>query len=331
MLAFGSANPSAPAWGLGNGARNEELVVAWTGPSAREFADQLGFGDVKDLPEINAQGLRKIDAAAAARQDSQRIASPVYAVAAVTPDGIEIPAAGLAGEAKSMDALDDHGDIIARNLGCTRDGDLVRAALERNVAERVRFVQIVLRRGAPVLLICHHVEHREAAARTGRQVQLRQALASLEGDPANIATLIAAVQKVVFGSDVSAVQPVSPPGSGRGRTARDDEKVTTLEGTADAAAKKRGRPRLAGGDLGYLLQVLIYELGKSLPASAAGAGTSARSEEEQVNADDDTPPEQTAPFESDRELAGACGRKVGTLVNRMVRVLHEAAPMAPVL
>jgi hypothetical protein len=325
VLAFGSANPSAPAWGLGKGERNEELIIAWTGPRAREFADQLGLGGVKDLPEIDAHGLLQIDAAAAGRQESQRTGSPNYTVAAVTPDGIEIAAEGLADEAVSMDALDDRADVVAGNLGCTRYGDIVRAALARDVAERVRFVRVAFRRGAAVILICHHAEHREAAARTGRQAQLRKALASLEGDPANIATLIAAVQKVVFGPDARAEQLVSPPGSGRGRAARDDDEVTTLEGTADAAGKKRARPRLAGGDLGYLLQALIYELGKSLPTSAAGASMSGRSEEEQVNADDETPPEQVIPFESDRELAEACGCKAGTLVNRMVRVLHEGA------
>ncbi len=324
VLAFGSANPSAPAWGLGNGERNEELVVVWTGPRAREFAEELGLGDVKDLPEIDTQGLRRINAAAAMRPDTPRADNPVYAVAVVTQDGIEIPRDGLTGVPKSLDALDDRGEFVSENVECRRDGDLVRASIGRDLTDRIRFVRLAFRGGNAPLLICHHAERREIAARTGRQAQLRQALSSLQGEPENLATLIAAVQRVVFGPDASAVQPAAPAKSGGGRSTREDEEVTSLQGKADVAGKKRSRPRLAGGDLGYLLQVLIYELGKSLPVAAEGGGTSTRSEEEQVDADDETPAERPTPFESDRELAEACGRKVGTLVNRMLRVLYES-------
>lgn len=329
VLAFGSANPSAPAWGLSNGERNEELVAAWTGPSARKFADELGLGDVTDLPNIDAEGLQKIYAAVSARHDSQRVGSPAYAVAVITPDGIEVPVEELAGEVRSLDALDDRGEIVSASLVWTLDGALIRAVLAQTLAERVRFVRIAFQSGDSSLLICHHAERRETAARTQRQAQLRQALSSLESDPSNLATLIAAVQKVVFGPDAGAVLSAGPARSGRGSPTSDDDTVTTLEGTADAAAsQKRGRPRLAGGDLGYLLQVLIYELGKSLPATLVGAGTGARSEEEQVNTDDETPPEPQASFGGDLELAEICGRKVGALVNRMVRVLDKTASSA---
>jgi hypothetical protein len=78
--------------------------------------------------------------------------------------------------------------------------------------------------------------------------------------------------------------------------------------------------------LGDLLQVLIHELGRSLPSTVTGPR--GRSEEEQIDTDDETPIEPTSQLEDDRELAEVCGRKVGSLVNRMVRVLEQLVDSA---
>jgi len=322
VLAFGSANPSSPAWGLGSGIRNEEMIVAWKGAKAREFANQLGIADVKDLPKINAKVLLKIDAAAAdRRQEQSTIHGLTQGIAVITTVGIEIPVEAIPGKVKFLDALDESGQIVIGPIGCFVDGNIVRADLSELLADRVRFIRITLSKGIQALFICHHTERRDAAVRTGRQAQLRKALSSLEGDPANLATLISAVQNVVFGSHT--IRSQGSPGSGGGTVTRPEETVTTLEGTTDSPDKRRGRTRLATGDFGYLLQVLIHELGKSLPPATSGAGSSGRTEEEMENTDDETPTEPPN-IEGDRDVAEACGRKVATLVNRMVRVLEEA-------
>jgi hypothetical protein len=80
---------------------------------------------------------------------------------------------------------------------------------------------------------------------------------------------------------------------------------------------------LANGDLGYLLQVLIYELGKSLPTAPTPTDAVGRNEEEAIDSDDETPQKPPSAYETDRQLAEACGQRVGALVNRMVRVLAE--------
>jgi hypothetical protein len=322
VLAFGSANPSSPAWGLASSIRNEEMIVAWTGAKAREFANQLGISEVKDLPRISAKVLHQIDAAAANRQQQQSTTRGLtQGIAIITNIGVEILAEAIPGKAKSLDALDESGQVVIGPMECIFDGDFVRASLSEHLADRVRFIRITVRKGEQVLFICHHTERRDAAVRTGRQAQLRKALSSLEGDPADLATLISAVQNVVFGSHT--IRSPGTPGSGGAAAPRPEETVTTLEGTADSPDKRRGRTRLATGDFGYLLQVLIYELGKSLPPATNGAGSSGRTEEEMENTDDESPTEPPN-IEGDSDIAEACGRKVATLVNRMVRVLEEA-------
>jgi len=323
VLAFGSANPSSPAWGVASGIRNEEMIVAWTGAKARTFANDLGLPDVKDLPKINAKILHQIDEAAANRQQQQLTThGTAPGIAVVTGVGIEIPVEAIAGKAKFLDALDESGQLVAGPIRCFVDGGLVRADLSEPLDDRVRFIRITFSKGVPVLFICHHAERREAAVRTGRQAQLRKALAGLEGDPANLATLISAVQSVVFGSHT--IRSPGPQGSGGGAAPRPDDTVTTLEGSTDSPDKRRARTRLATGDFGYLLQVLIHELGKSLPSATSGASASGRTEEEMENTDDETPAESPT-IEGDRDVADACGRKVATLVNRMVKVLNEAS------
>jgi hypothetical protein len=245
VLALGSANPSAQGWGLGHSERNEELIAVWTGGKAREYAEQLGLGDIRDLPEVDAEAFQRIDSAAAARHDNVSVDSGVNTVAAMTPEGIEIPAEGLGGEAQSLDALDDRCEVVSANLKCTVESGLVRAPLAQDIAGAVRFVRVAFKDGGSALLTCHHCERREAATRTNRQTQLRQALANLESDPSNLATLIAAVQKVVFGPDASntiqSAAALRPGGAGK---TRESETVTSLEGTADAADRRRSRPRL---------------------------------------------------------------------------------------
>lgn len=320
LLAIGSANPSAPAWGFGKGDRNDEAVITWTGPKAREFAQALGLGEVKDLPEMDAAALRRIDATSVARPVNVSSGRISYGIAVAAVEAIEIPTSALRAEAISFSLLDESGRDLFVGLDWDEHSGVIRLKLPGAPFDEVRFVRVLYQRGQPTLLICHHEQRRDAAARTGRQAQLRQALASLEGDPANLATLIAAVQRVVFASDARAA-PLAPTQGGARAVKSPNGEITTLEGAANAEARGKARPRLAEGDLGYLLQVLIYDLGKSVPPNTSGGTLGARSEEEQVDKDDETPATAAVALADDRELAEVVGRKVGTLVNRMAKVL----------
>jgi hypothetical protein len=323
LLCVGSANPSAPAWGVGGSERNEELEIAWSGSAASEFARELGLHDVGDLPKISAKTLKEIDAASSARKDEAETNNGICGIALINEDGIEIPADTFPRNAKCLDLLDDQDHVLCAEIKFSSNSKTVRAPLPRDLADRARILRITTTRGPPLLLLCHHMERRTAAARTGRQAQLRKALSSLEGDPSSLANLIAAVQHVIFAVDVGTTAPTKSEPAGGSRPTSPETSITTLEGDEKDSGSKRLRPRLASGDLGYLLQVLIYELGKSLPAPT---GTAVRNEEEAIDSDDETPtpPPQSAHV-NDRELAEACGQRVGTLVNRMVRVLDETA------
>ena len=325
LLCIGSANPSGPAWGVGANERNEELVIAWIGSAARDFARELGLHEVSDLPKVTSKVLTEIDAAAASRKDEAETGGAICGIALIREDELEIPAELLPPNVKSLDLLDGRGYLLCAEVQLSKVEGSFRAPLPRELADRARVLRITMIRGAEVLLLCHHIERRAAAVCTGRQAQLRQALTRLEGDPNGLATLLAAVQKVVFGPDVSTTAPTVASPAGGNPSKSGDAAITSLEGAEKTRRDSRSRPRLANGDLGYLLQVLIHELGRSLPTPPASTDPAGRNEEEAIDADDETPHRPQSAYESDRELAHAAGRRVGTLVNRMVRVLAETA------
>jgi hypothetical protein len=78
---------------------------------------------------------------------------------------------------------------------------------------------------------------------------------------------------------------------------------------------------LSGGDLGYIIDTLIYRLGVGLRSAAEQLEHEGPSEEEQIDADDDVQPPEEAPTE---DLVKVCHSKVGTLVNRMLKQLKRA-------
>jgi hypothetical protein len=327
VLVLGSANPSAPAWGISRVDRNEEALIAWFGPRARELAEALGLDAIKELPALDKGDLKRIEANNADRSSPPAIDNRSYGIAVITGDAVEFSQTSLRADPQSVALLDDRSCELAAHLEMSKKGDLFSVQLPALLLDQVRFIRIAYRRGPETLLICHHEQRRTAAARTGRQAQLRQALASLEGDPSNLADLIAAVQKVVFASDARAMKP-PPPMSGKRGPKSNTETLTSLEGSASSDTQMKARPRIAEGDLGYLLHVLIHELGQSIPAHPATAEVDSRTEEEQVDTDDETQPIPAATLMDDAKLVDIVGRKVATLVNRMIKVLDATSTSA---
>jgi hypothetical protein len=166
LLCIGSANPSAPAWGVGGSDRNEELVIAWSGSAASEFARELGLHDVGDLAKISAKTLKEIDAASSARTDETKTNSRICGLALISEDGVEIPADTFPPNAKCLDLFDDQDHVLCAEIKYSSDSKTVRASLPGDVADRARIVRITTTRGPPQLLLCHHTERRTAAART---------------------------------------------------------------------------------------------------------------------------------------------------------------------
>jgi hypothetical protein len=81
------------------------------------------------------------------------------------------------------------------------------------------------------------------------------------------------------------------------------------------------RRLVEAGDLGHILDVLIHHLGVGLWPTGQPVDAYGRSEEEQIGADDEAPPDVPAKA----ELIPLCHRKVRTLITRMLNRLAQAA------
>ena len=131
-------------------------------------------------------------------------------------------------------------------------------------------------------------------SRTSSQQRFREALDSLDSESPDLPTVIRLAGKLIFDGD-----DVDKHASTTGVKTRDRKE----DGTEDTrpikslivesrSTKRRRRQmrELSGGDLGYIIDTLIYRLGVGLRSAAEQLEHEGPSEEEQINADDDAQP-----------------------------------------
>ena len=172
--------------------------------------------------------------------------------------------------------------------------------------------------------LLHHARVVEEHARTSVQKRFKEALLSLQTDTPNIGLLLDCLDKIAF-ADSSSHAP-SPSGRASLSQSKSDNEYAATESLAvDVGEIKRpkSRRRLAhNGDLGYLLDTLIFHLRLQEDRARENVDRLGRSEEEQVGADDSEDEDETHLTERDRvELLEACHAKVRTVVRRMNKQL----------
>ncbi|MEZ4600723.1 MAG: hypothetical protein R2940_13120 [Syntrophotaleaceae bacterium] len=179
------------------------------------------------------------------------------------------------------------------------------------------------------LFLVHHQRRIEECSRTGPQRRFREALTSLHTDSPDLETLIKCVDKIIFAKESEVNREVSK--LKQAATVNAEEAKNSSEGTSlsidlSQTKKVQNKHRLRhSDDLAYLLDVLIYHLRteaeKDLGSAYEPRDAKGRSEEEQVDADDEEAGEIT-----DKELAQKtlhlCHAKVHTLIGRMINQCH---------
>ena len=325
LLVIGSANPSAPAWLGSKGGGNQEAIVVHRGPSAREIAESTGLADIPALPRVP---LKDLEVSLEARIPIQQgPAGPRLVVAAEVEDGLAIPKVAFAGATPEVAELyAKTGEMLARTEALkTHEGNVLIpiSGTARRDASRV-----LLRAASGVewLALIHRTAAIRNLAQSGKQTKLKEALSGLGGNTENLGKLIATIESVIFEEP----EVARSAGRAKGNTAKENqdkgsERPGSLEISIDSQRKRPHRRIREDGDLAYLLDALLRQLGVGLERQQASVDGKGRTEQEQVGQDDAEEPPEPTPAADDAAIAEFCRSKVRRVVARLAKQLDKVA------
>lgn len=334
VLAVGSANPSYSAWLAPGITQNVEMMIARKGENARETADELGLTDIKSFTPLTDEDWAAIKLNWDREDKSVRNDAAAQMVVAIADDReirFKVPGntASPVIDCEITSAAERH--IVTRQAHLA--GDEYAFSIDGiNAAESFfRFKT----EGKFFTGLIHYVKQVEGLSRTNSQRKFNEALASLTTGMPNLEHFVECIKDIIKISDKIAVTMATPGAALRRKT--DDTTAEHKEGAELSISLNQvvernqfRKQRLRGlDDLGYLLDVLLYNLRDDASISLDGAmeerDTKGRSEEEQVDADDDeevvTPSLQPITSQnsksiiSDRNPLDICHHKVGSLVS----------------
>lgn len=325
VLVTGSANASSAAFLVPNRRRNTECVVVRSLGGEDPLLEKLGLVALFDAPEVSATAWSEVEARRNAEKDrDEDQASDGVAVLAIY-DGKVCRVHGLEWTSTPEVRVVDAEGADAGSATVTESGPPLVVSASEETFESACFV--VLAAGAKEHWAIIHrtatiAEHYASDTRRA----LRQAIGSLDEDPAQLEVLLKLSEKVIFDDDAVIEKSDAELLRRAGRKEDGDTEPEQVESLAiDATGRRASRKRrsIASGDITVILDALIHRLGTG-GAESTGTGTrTGGNEEEQIGADDDTdelPPEQPD-FE---RLGAACRRKTRTLLKRMTKQLEAA-------
>lgn len=324
ILLTGSANPSRAAW-LASARRNAEAVVIQSGQRGRTPAASLGLTKLAARAELSAADWERLSEIPP-EKESENDGKHLPVLAFITGDGFEI--VGVKTSGKSVDEI----KILTgagQSLGICRNleiaGDRIRA--EIGDIEKIRVAMLELRSGQKViaLAIVHHLEKLQHLGSSDAQRAFRRSLASLSTDNPMLEDVLRIVNKVIFEDFDENTTRSSKERSDKDAISSDDSvEISEFEVSIAETKKAKRRKRFyAEGDLGLILNALIYNLGAGLRAEAQSSDHIRRSEEEIVDSEDE---ELVPEIKVDgHALAEVCRRKVKTLLKRMLRQFESAS------
>lgn len=324
VLVTGSANASGAAFLVPNRRRNSECIVVRSLDSKAALLDELGLTALFDAPEVSATAWDEV---------STRLKTESEQEEGRTADGVATLAIYEGGVCRvhgldttcivGVRAVDTGGDDVG-SATVTEPGPPLIVSAPEETFESSAF--LVLNDGSKNhWAIIHRAATISEHYASDTRRALRQAIGSLDEDPAQLEVLLRLSEKVIFDDDAviekSDAELLRRSGQKEDRDTEPDQ-VESLAIDATGRRSSRKRRSIASGDITVILDALIHRLGTG-GAESTGASTRTGNEEEQIGADDDTdelPPEQPD-FE---RLGAACRRKTRTLLKRMTKQLEAA-------
>lgn len=323
LLASGSANPSAPAW-LGV---NEEAIILRKGGRALEAAEALGLLAIKSFKPMQTEQWEVVSTDLPQEAAMQRALSAI--VVCASDVGFEVPKTAFHRTPLRCTAKTTNGSAIELLLPAQPSSQVLVIPAELSLRRETRMLVFELKGGDTVEAIVHHSAEIEDLARSTKQAQFREALQGLSTGSADIAKLVSAVEKVIFDDEEGVATEISSRRRADSEApvstdAQPNLKPDTLAVAIDDIKKaKRHRRLLKSTDLGYLLDVLIHRLGIGLSAEEVSLDKHGRSEEDQIDRDDDDA-EPVHKDIDDSQVAKLCQRKLRKLITRMKAQMDKA-------
>lgn len=325
VLVTGSANPSRPAFLENSNRRNAEAVLVHLGLQARLLADQLGILEISSMPDVSDEAWSDIRSRSEKKHAESASSNTSKTAIAVVDDGaIVVRSPGLSVELAVCYGPFD-GAPLAESVLIEHTPNELYIRFPDTELSGVNFVELFVPNGEIVRAVVHNPMAIAKLSRTSSQHKFREALDSLDGESPDLPTIIRLAGKMIFDDDSGdrySRSRGSKQEDGKQDNLDDSKTIDSLivETRSD---KKRQRRILEvnGGDLGYIIDTLIYQLGVRLRSSAEQLEHEGPSEEEQIGADDDIQPLEESPT---KDLVKICHGKVRTLVNRMLKQLEIA-------
>ncbi|MGF6511297.1 hypothetical protein [Paraburkholderia sp. 32] len=332
-LISGSANPSRPAWMGNRNSANVEAVVMRMGPDAQATAEALGLCGMFALPALSASQLEATAARSFAEICATESAERFWIGVAASPNELRIATPGPAIELGSASLLSDSLDVIEAKIAVTRTGDVLSVPVSVDM-KLVRACDLFLGSERVGRAMIAH-PHLLTVATQSSHRQVRDALGALDPSGETISEMLKAVEDAIF--EPSAEEEVQNEVRSRRGSAQADTasggRPDTLEISVSELRKAGKRRRLVEtADIVTLIDLLTRKIGEELETQpTVPVDSSGRTEEEQVNQDDDPEQSDDTPYVDaqaqtlrDAEIARRVARKVTNLINRMLLKLTKA-------
>ncbi|MGF6858486.1 hypothetical protein [Paraburkholderia sp. CI3] len=332
-LISGSANPSRPAWMGNRNSANVEAVVMRMGPDAQATAVALGLCGMFALPALSASELEATAARSVAEIRATESAERFWIGVAASPNELRIATPCPAIELGSASLLSDSLDVIQANIAVTRTGAVLSVPVSVDM-KLARACDLFLGNERVARAMIAH-PHLLTAATQSSHRQVRDALGALDPSGETISEMLKAVEDAIF--EPAAEEDVQNEVRSRRGSAQADTasggRPDTFEISVSELRKAGKRRRLVeSADIVTLIDLLTRKIGEELQTQATvPVDSSGRTEEEQVNQDDDPEQLDDTPYVDaqaealrDAEIARRVARKVTNLINRMLLKLTKA-------
>lgn len=331
VLITGSANPSAPAWLAAPDKRNAEAIVLHRGDKAEELARSLGLLKIPELPQLGTEEIEEIYTKALSHHSKFALETSRPALVAEVHDGdLFIPGNSISLQDVSVCKVffEDKSVLETHAFSENTKGFIVN--LEKINSSIVKVV-LELKNGDFYNLFVHSQISINKLATTSKQQTFQDALASLEGDSPDFATLFRITDRLIFdGSENDEAKATVIVPKSEMQIEKDEGRSlgalsVPLEETKHQQRKRR---EIHHGDLAFVIDALIYSLGIGLQDAVERTEGHGLSEEEQVGEEEELHQDYAPEIQKDI-LLKICHGKVRTLVNRMCKRLNEVEPDTP--
>lgn len=331
VFVSGSANPSRPAWMGGERVGNVEAVLLLRGDLARETAKSAWMSRLFDLPELDEETFVQIRQRNLLEETThQEEGLPILSGVSGPHGQICIAARGTDRSVTAAVLLDTNGEVLDRVyvVDCSDEEIAFRTTVNPTDIRSCLLEEDGCLVARAMIL---HPSVIEAAVHSSRRELIRSALSELGSSDANIAKLIAAVDRVIFADQTDreieeAVREHRERIDGAAGVLPPDNLAISI-----SDMNNKHKPQLLkSGDLAFLIDVLLRRLNKGLETQSAGVDHAGRTEEEQVGQedelsenDDGLPVEETVL--SDADIAYTVSKKARSLCRKMIAQLELAS------